>query len=263
MGANTCNGSANMQASRAMQEPATFAADTATRMPRAASVAVLVAAAALVVLAAVIGERLSDPALVWRTGVIALAGGALLSVLLARHLRTPRFGIANAVTLVRAVCTLLLLALLPAEPSEVLAWLVVAVATFAVALDGVDGALARARGESSAFGARFDMETDALLILVLAALVWQFDKAGAWVLLAGLLRYGFVAASYGLPWLGAALPASRRRQAVCVVQVVSLIAALLPLLPQLASEVIAALGLVLLVWSFGVDVAWLARHARA
>ena len=38
---------------------------------------------------------------------------------------------------------------------------------------------------ASAFGARFDMETDALLLLVLAALAWQFDKAGAWVLASG------------------------------------------------------------------------------
>ena len=98
-----------------------------------------------------------------------------------------------------------------------------------MALDGVDGALARGRGEASEFGARFDMETDALLILVLAALVWQHDKAGAWILLAGLLRYLFVAASYVLPWLGAALPPSRRRQTVCVVQIVSLIGALAPL----------------------------------
>ena len=35
-------------------------------------------------------------------------------------------------------------------------------------LDGVDGRVARARGEVSAFGARFDMETDALLLLCLS-----------------------------------------------------------------------------------------------
>ena len=46
--------------------------------------------------------------------------------------------------------------------------------------------------EASSFGARFDMETDALLILVLAALVWQHGKAGPWILAAGLMRYAFV-----------------------------------------------------------------------
>ena len=55
----------------------------------------------------------------------------------------------------------------------------------------------------SAFGARFDMEVDALLILVLSAGVWWFDKAGAWVWLSGLLRYAFIAAGWGLPQVAA------------------------------------------------------------
>jgi phosphatidylglycerophosphate synthase len=173
------------------------------------------------------------------------------------------FGAANSVTLVRAVLVLLLLSALGSAVTSALAWVLVALAIVAVALDGVDGALARGRGEQSDFGARFDMETDALLILVLAALVWQHGKAGVWILLAGLLRYLFVAASYVWPWLGAALPPSRRRQAVCVVQIASLIGALAPLVASPASRAVALVGLALLVWSFVVDVAWLARHARA
>ncbi len=132
-----------------------------------------------------------------------------------------------------------------------------------IALDGVDGWLARRRNEATAFGARFDMETDALLILVLAALVWQLDKAGIWILAAGLLRYAFVLASYPLLWMERALPPSRRRQAVCVLQIVSLIGALLPgVLPPWSTGV-ALSGLVLLVWSFTIDVVWLARRAHA
>jgi phosphatidylglycerophosphate synthase len=107
------------------------------------------------------------------------------------------------------------------------------------------------------------METDALLILVLAALASQLNKAGAWILLAGLLRYVFVAASYVWPRLGAELPPSRRRQAVCVAQIASLIAALAPVVVPPWSTALALAGLVLLVWSFGVDVAWLARRAPA
>ena len=41
---------------------------------------------------------------------------------------------------------------------------------------------------TSGYGARFDMETDAAFILVLSILVWQHGKAGAWVLLCGLMR---------------------------------------------------------------------------
>ena len=74
-----------------------------------------------------------------------------------------------------------------------------ALAGFALALDGVDGHLARRFDQVSDFGARFDMEVDAALILVLCiGLSWvalpvsgSFDRpdalrvsAGAWFFLA-------------------------------------------------------------------------------
>ena len=67
--------------------------------------------------------------------------------------------------------------------------LAMALATVVAVLDGIDGWLARRTGMASDFGARFDMETDAALIMVLALLAWQFGKAGVWVLASGLLRY--------------------------------------------------------------------------
>ncbi|MEZ5583441.1 MAG: CDP-alcohol phosphatidyltransferase family protein [Candidatus Competibacteraceae bacterium] len=73
-------------------------------------------------------------------------------------------------------------------------WLMILIAISVVLLDGVDGWLARRSNTVSDFGARFDMETDALLIAVLALLVWRLDKVGVWILLAGALRYLFVAA---------------------------------------------------------------------
>ncbi len=231
-------------------------------MPRGTALAVAIAAVTTVAGAALLARWLGVDALILKAAALAAAGGALLLWLAARHLAAPAFGYANAVTLARGVLLLLLPTLLGSEPTATLAWVLVALGTAAVTLDGVDGALARRRAESSAFGARFDMEVDALLILALSALVWQHGKAGVWILAAGLLRYLFVAASYVLPWLGAALPPRRRRQAVCVVQIVSLLAALAPVLEPRFSAAIALAGLVALVWSFGVDVVWLARYAR-
>jgi phosphatidylglycerophosphate synthase len=173
------------------------------------------------------------------------------------------FGAANQVTLGRAALVALLFGLAGEANTVAHAWLAVGTAILAIALDGVDGWLARQRGLSSAFGARFDMETDALLILALSLLVWVFDKAGYWVLLAGLLRYLFTAAGYVLPWLRQPLPPSRRRQTVCVVQILILIICLLPLVSTPWSHLLAALGVLLLSWSFAVDVIWLARRARA
>jgi phosphatidylglycerophosphate synthase len=204
----------------------------------------------------------ADLSVVARALAYATIGGWLLAWLAVKHDAAPIFGAANAVTLARGVLALDLLALLGSPPSAILAWSIVALALLALVLDGVDGRVARRRGETSAFGARFDMETDALLILVLAALAWSHGKAGPWILLAGALRYLFVAASLLLPWLAAPLQPSRRRQAVCVVQIASLILCLAPFVAPPVSTAIGLAGLVALVGSFAADVAWLARRAR-
>ncbi len=112
-----------------------------------------------------------------------------------------RFGPANQITLVRAllVAALASLALRPATPA--VAWLIAVIAIGVVLLDGVDGWVARRTATESAFGARFDTETDAALILVLAVLVWQHGKAGPWIVASGLLRYVFLASAWVLPWM--------------------------------------------------------------
>ena len=231
--------------------------------PRGAAAAVALAVAAAVGGAALLGGWLDDRAVVMRAAALAAGGGGILLWLAVHRLHAPAFGAANSVTLARAALVVLLVSLFGVAPTPALGWVVVGLGAAGVALDGVDGALARGRNEANAFGARFDMETDALLILALAALVWQHGKAGAWVLAAGLLRYLFVAASLASPKLGAELPPSRRRQAVCVVQIVSLLGALVPLVTPPWSTALALAGLVALVWSFAVDVHWLARHARS
>ncbi len=222
-------------------------------------VAVLVTAAAAALLDWWLGL---DGGAVWRAALVAAALGTLVAWAAARSLPMARFGAANAVTLVRGAIAVLLSSLIGADYGTALGWTIVGLGTTAALLDGVDGRLARSRGESTAFGARFDMETDAFLILVLALCVWQLGKAGAIIVLAGALRYAFVAASYGYAWLDAPLPPSRRRQTVCVLQIATLIAALAPIFVRPFSDVVAMAGLVLLVWSFAVDVVWLKRHGR-
>jgi phosphatidylglycerophosphate synthase len=193
----------------------------------------------------------------------ALAAGAVLLLALRESCRIahphPAFGAANRVTLARAAGVGLLAGLAFEPQDELRAWTAVALATTAAVLDGVDGRLARRSGLASRFGARFDMETDALMILVLAAIAWAWGRAGAWVLLAGLMRYGFVLAGAIWPWRAGELPPSRRRQAVCVVQVAGLILALVPWLSPSQAAAVAAVSLAALCYSFAVDVRWLAR----
>jgi len=194
---------------------------------------------------------------------LVFAAGAGLVVALAARALPGAFGAANRVTLVRGALTALVLALLSQQSSPRAAWFAVALALTALALDGVDGRLARRGGISSRFGARFDMETDALLILALAALAWRFDKAGAWVLAAGLMRYAFVAAARVWPALGAELPPSKRRQTACVVQIAALVVCIAPPIERAWSAAIALGALAALTASFAVDVAWLVRRSAS
>jgi phosphatidylglycerophosphate synthase len=172
------------------------------------------------------------------------------------------FGAGNQTTTLRLLLVALVASLSWEPSSREAAALAVAASTIVTALDGVDGWLARRRGMSSAFGARFDMEIDALLIMTLSVLAFRGGKAGAWVLLSGLLRYAFVGAGRVLAWMSAPLPPSRRRQTVCVVQVIALILVVAPGIVPPVSNLIAAAALLTLCSSFLVDALWLKRRAR-
>ena len=192
---------------------------------------------------------------------------AALAITIARALPPdapgPGLGDANRVTLLRAALVLPVLALAaqPVGVDDAVAWWVIVVSTVAMLLDGVDGRVARRTGTETAFGARFDMELDAALILALCVLVWADWKAGAWVLLIGLMRYGFVAAGWVVPAFRADLPESLRRKVVCVVQGVVLLVALGPIIPGPLATAACAGGLAGLTYSFAVDVVWLLRAA--
>ena len=208
--------------------------------------------------------------------VLKLSGGYLvgvgalyvvLSVLVVASLPVSlgaaHLGTANRVTLGRAALVLPLAALtIQGQVTSVIGyWWIIAVATVAMILDCVDGWVARRRGPT-VFGARFDMELDAFLLLVLSLMVWQSGKVGPWVALIGVLRYLFVAASWLQSSLAVELPPSWRRQTICVVQGVVLLVCLGPVIPATMASIIAFAALVTLVTSFAVDVHWLSRSAN-
>src|SRR5437762_12253949 len=109
------------------------------------------------------------------------------------------FGPANYVTMARALLVALVAGAIGEAGNDRIATGVATVGGVTTLLDGVDGWLARQTGTSCAFGARFDLEVDALLIMALSVLAWTFGKAGAWVLASGLLRYVFVVAGWIWP----------------------------------------------------------------
>jgi phosphatidylglycerophosphate synthase len=181
---------------------------------------------------------------------------------LPRHHPFTRLGPANQITTLRAMLVALVAALYGEPRFPIVAVSAAATSLLVTALDGVDGWLARRHRMASNFGAHFDMEIDALLILVLAILVTQFEKAGPWVILSGLLRYIFVAAGKYWPRLRAPLAPSRRRQTICVVQILALTVAMLPTIQPPLSTSIAAAALVALAYSFLIDTLWLLNRAR-
>ncbi|MFO7854464.1 MAG: CDP-alcohol phosphatidyltransferase family protein [Paracoccaceae bacterium] len=185
-----------------------------------------------------------------------LAGAGLALVLLRRGYPHGDLGLCNLVTLTRLALASALLAPLLAPASS---WAVLGVAIAALALDGVDGWLARREGRVSAFGARLDVEVDAALGLILALNAWASGAVGAGVLLLGLPRYGYIAAGWALPWMARPLPERFGRKLVCVVQMTVLIALQAPALGAPLQAALVAGAATALIWSFGRDALWLWR----
>ncbi len=186
-----------------------------------------------------------------------LAGAWMALRLMRRGFPHEDLGLCNLVTLTRLTLAAALLAPLVSASAP---WVVFAVAAIALGMDGLDGWLARREGRVSEFGARFDMEVDSGLALILALNAWAAGTAGAIVLIIGLPRYAFALAAMALPWLNQPTPESFSRKVVCVLQIATLIALQLPpVAASLANPVVAVVATAL-IWSFGRDVLWLWRN---
>ncbi|WIM98983.1 CDP-alcohol phosphatidyltransferase family protein [Actinoplanes oblitus] len=198
-------------------------------------------------------------------GIAGIAYGVVLCGVLGAALQRAGMtflGWANLVTYGRAILAGGVTALVTSAVlgHQVPVWLLVTLAAVALAMDGVDGQVARRTGTSSAFGARFDMEVDAFLILVLS--VYAAVQYGWWALAIGAFRYAFVAASWVWQWLNAALPPRFSRKVVAAQQGVLLAVVATGLLPAWAAVAVLAVALASLTWSFGRDVVWLQRAQR-
>ena len=196
--------------------------------------------------------------------VVGLGFGLAANALLVRALwrsKAMALGWANAITLARATLAGGLAALVASSFSRPTATTaIVLLAAFALALDAVDGWVARRTGTVSRLGARFDGEVDAFLILVLSVLAAR--SFGPWVLVIGLMRYAFFAAGV-LPWMRAQLPPRHWRRVVAGVQGVVLTAVVAGVLPLTWEQAALALALALLIESFARDVWWLWTQRRS
>jgi phosphatidylglycerophosphate synthase len=207
-------------------------------------------------------------ALLCASGVALLTGhvwpaalaGTLSFALLLRGVRgafTPGggFGSANLVTSLR-LAIVLGLAFGARAPAPLVAAAVLAV----FLLDGLDGWLARRSGVASAFGAHFDMEVDAFLVLVVELVLWQ-RGFGIWILTTGLLRYAYVIALALVPAPGGEQPRSRFGRLAFGTLVLGLAGA--AVLPEAAAVAVAGFGTLLVSASFVRGLHWSYRSLPA
>lgn len=155
-----------------------------------------------------------------------------------------RFGLANTVTSARLLLSFLLVLRPEVWAGQILALTALAILT----LDVVDGTLARRFDEESPFGARYDMEVDAVFVLSLSCALWSRGVAGPWVLLAGLWRYLFVVVPLIVPSRGGEAPRSLLYRSAYSVMVGCFLLALIA--PAYLASPLALLGTVLLSASF-------------
>jgi phosphatidylglycerophosphate synthase len=201
------------------------------------------------------------PASGWFAIVVYLVASNALLVRGLERRRSERFGPANVVTSMRSALVGVITGLVVASftaPMPVV--LLVGLVVPALALDAVDGWVARHTESTSELGARFDMEVDAFLLLVLS--VYVAPALGVWVLAIGALRYAFVVAGWMLPRMRATLPLRYWRKVVTAYAGIALTVAASGLLPG-ADSLLVGVALLLLLESFTRDTLWLVRHRPA
>jgi len=163
-----------------------------------------------------------------------------------------RFGAANWVTAVRLGLVFAMMAL-PVHVRR--PWAGVLLMVF-FALDGLDGRLARRSGQSSEFGAAFDMETDAFMTAVVSLVAAEVGAVGWWILSVGGMRYAYVLLTSRVKWTPEPVR-STARWAYSLLMV-GLTAALT--VAWWGFEWLAAVGGVGVLVSFGRSFAWVYRH---
>lgn len=185
----------------------------------------------------------------WAVGSGYAVGGGWLLVRAASRSEAATPGPADLVTLTRAVLIGSVAALAASalgRPAGTEA--IVGLAAVALLLDAVDGRVARRTRTASAFGARFDMEADAVLIAVLSVLV--ASQLGWWVACIGAARYALLVGTRVLPWLAEPLPPRYWAKVVAALQGIALTVAVAGVLPAWAARLMLLGALALLTESF-------------
>src|SRR6202035_917706 len=194
----------------------------------------------------------------WITGLVTGSAAAALLVTARRRSDQPAILPADWVTLSRMLLIAGVTGLVAdsfSRSASVTA--LVTLSAVALALDAVDGQVARRTGTDTPLGARIDGEADAFLILLLSIFVSR--DYGSWVLAIGAARYALLLAGWLIPWLAAPLPPRYWGKVVAAGQGIVLTVAASGLPDRRTGMIAVAAALLLLAESFGRNVIWLYR----
>ncbi|HEY3878692.1 MAG TPA: CDP-alcohol phosphatidyltransferase family protein [Trebonia sp.] len=226
--------------------------------PPSIRLAALLGTLATAALLGVVSATAGLGAVGWITGLVTGSAAAALVVTARRRSDQPAIHPADWVTLTRMLLIAGVTALVAdsfSRPVSIPA--LVTLSAVALALDAVDGPVARRTGTATPLGARIDGEADAFLILVLSVAVSQ--DYGGWVLAVGAARYVFLLAGWLIPWLAAPLPPRYWGKVVAAVTGIVLTVAASGLLDRVTGMIAVAVALLLLAESFGRNAGWLYR----
>lgn len=166
-------------------------------------------------------------------------------------------GVATAATLTRGLLTAAVAGfiVLP-EPTGQTAWLPAGLYVVAVALDWIDGRLARQYGDTTMLGAKLDLEFDGLSLLVAGLLGTVYGTLPVWYLAVGLARPAFVLGKWLHRRRGGSVgpvPTSAIRRPLTGLQMLVCSVALVPIVPSSVSIGLATVAMIPFVCVFARD----------
>ncbi|GAB7093819.1 CDP-alcohol phosphatidyltransferase family protein [Halolamina litorea] len=148
--------------------------------------------------------------------------------------RLDSLGLANGITLARAVLIAAVAGFVVVDVEGALLWAPAVGYGTAVLLDGVDGAVARTLGTETRLGQRLDMAVDTTGFVVAPAVAVAWDLLPVWYLLLSAARYCYRGGLFLWRRAGGSvgtLPPSRLRRPLAALQMAFLTVALLPPAP--------------------------------
>lgn len=169
---------------------------------------------------------------------------------------------ADLVTLGRGVVVLVAATLVVAalvRGGETRTWWVVGLGVLGWASDALDGYVARRTGTVTSRGALLDSGVDGALVLVLSL---ALARVAPWALVGGLLYPAFLLVQAWRPAWRTTLPHRTWRKVAGGVMTGTLVVGAAPWWPDPVVQVAVGVAVVLVTWSFAVDVRWLEEVAR-